>query len=244
MDNTVTPDTRALQPFEPAYVCPHCHAFAQQEWTQCGIDLLNGGTEGEADLSLVSYAAGKCLSCSKHTLWSWGGIAGTIPLPRGTRRTTAHQLLIPPTSTAPTCHPETPEQVAKCYREAALVYPHSPRSAAALLRLGLQHLCVELGGKGDNINTDIAALVGQGLPQKIQKALDTLRVIGNEAVHPGVIDTDDAAIVKGLFGIMNSVVEFMISQPRRVEELYNSLPAKKREAIENRDSKPPHSEEV
>ena len=48
-----------------------------------------------------------------------------------------------------------------------------------------------MGEKGKDINTDIGNLVKKGLPIKVQESLDILRVIGNEAVHPGQLDLKD-----------------------------------------------------
>ena len=61
----------------------------------------------------------------------------------------------------------------------------------ALLRLALQKLCKELGEGGKDINSDIANLVKKGLRPSIQKALDIVRVTGNESIHPGVLDMKD-----------------------------------------------------
>ena len=71
----------------------------------------------------------------------------------------------------------------------------------------------------------------------IQKSLDIIRVTGNEAVHPGVIDftDEDNDIAFSLFKIMNLIVEKMIVEPKEIEEIYNQLPEDKRKAIENRD---------
>ncbi|WP_415663473.1 DUF4145 domain-containing protein [Vibrio taketomensis] len=45
------------------------------------------------------------------------------------------------------------------------------------------------------MNNDIKELVSEGLSPKIQQALDSLRVVGNNAVHPGQINIDDNAEV-------------------------------------------------
>ena len=68
--------------------------------------------------------------------------------------------------------------------------------------------------------------------------MDTLRVIGNESVHPGTIDLDaDADLVPALFGLVNVIVEQVITRPKHVASLYAKLPDAKREAIERRNSR-------
>ena len=65
-----------------------------------------------------------------------------------------------------------------------------------------------------------------------------MRVIGNEAVHPGVIDlNDDSDIANELLSLINSIAEQMISHPKNIETLYAKLPESKRKAIEKRDKK-------
>ena len=78
----------------------------------------------------------------------------------------------------------------------------------------------------------------KGLNPLVQKALDIVRVIGNEAVHPGELDLrDDRDTAFELFGLVNSIADQMITHPKAVEALYNKLPESKRKAIEARDSK-------
>jgi hypothetical protein len=130
-----------------------------------------------------------------------------------------------------------PDAVREDYLEARDVADRSPRSAGALLRLGLQKLMVHLGEGGTSLNDDIASLVRKGLPVRVQQSLDTLRVVGNNAVHPGEMDLrDDAATANSLFDVMNFIVEQQIEQPRKLEELYGTLPAGAQDAITKRDS--------
>ena len=91
--------------------------------------------------------------------------------------------------------------------------------------------------------TIVRTLVKDGLPKSIQKAMDSLRIIGNEAVHPGTLDLrDDESTVLKLFKLVNVVVENRISQVREIEELYDSkVPAPKRDAVEKRDTNDNHS---
>lgn len=101
-----------------------------------------------------------------------------------------------------------PTDIAKDYREARSVFNPSPRSAAALLRLCVQKLCIELGEPGKNINEDIGSLVAKGLSPKVQKALDVVRVVGNEQVHPGTLDVrDNPEIAAKLFALVNFIVD-------------------------------------
>ncbi|GII05306.1 hypothetical protein Pta02_73140 [Planobispora takensis] len=58
-----------------------------------------------------------------------------------------------------------------------------------------------------------------GLHPQTQQAMDVLRVVGNNAVHPGEIGPDDdPELVPGLFMLVNPVVEQMISRCGRATD--------------------------
>ena len=95
---------------------------------------------------------------------------------------------------------------------------------------------MEVGESGKNIDADIASLVKKGLDVRVQQALDIVRVIGNESVHPGQMDLrDDHDTVTELFRLVNLIADVMISQPKAIDAMYNALPASKLKGIENRD---------
>lgn len=76
----------------------------------------------------------------------------------------------------------------------------------------------------------------KGLNPLVQQSLDVVRVVGNEAVHPGVIDLrDDRASAERLFDLVNIVAEQMITHPKSVQEMYAKLPPAKLDAIQRRD---------
>lgn len=208
------------------FICPICNCFSLFTWYTNNICindydnayLINlGVTMNNTVKDKVSICT--CHSCSTYILWI------------------NDEIIYPLVSLAPSPNKEMPKNVKEIYEEARKVYPYSKKSSSALLRLALQLLCKELGKDGKNINEDIKSLVQDGLSPMIQKSLDIIRVTGNEAVHPGVIDFTDEEndIAFSLFNIMNIIVEKMIVEPKEIEEIYNQLPEDKREYIENRD---------
>lgn len=147
-------------------------------------------------------------------------------------------IVFPISSTAEPANIDLPEDIAQDYEEAKNISSLSPRGAAALLRLAIQKLCKHLGQSGSNINNDIKALVAAGLPSKVQEALDSVRVIGNEAVHPGELDLrDDRETANKLFRLVNFIAQKMITEPREIDEIYGALPADKLDGIKRRDGK-------
>ncbi len=199
-----------------AFNCPLCNAYAKQHWRNFYSE--QSGVTKFSPFYRRLFASW-CEHCQGSTLWFDG------------------RMLIPESGNAPLPHPEMPADVANDYEEARGILARSPRSAAALLRLAIQKLCVELGQPGKNINDDISALVKKGLPELVQQALDIVRVVGNEQVHPGELDVrDDPQIASQLFELVNLIVEDRIARPKQIQELYLKLPQSKRDAIEKRDA--------
>lgn len=146
----------------------------------------------------------------------------------------------PTAKTAPLAHADMPLDIAKDYEEARSVLASSPRSTAALLRLCVQKLCIELGEPGKNINDDIGNLVTKGLSPMVQQALDVVRVVGNEQVHPGTLDVRDSPeIAAKLFALVNFIVDDQVSKTKLISELYGAIPPEKLKGIADRDKPKP-----
>jgi len=201
-----------------AFHCPHCGVYARQEWFE--LDAARNEAIHRHREPLENFSASKCHHCNKFSIWF------------------GDKMLYPTDSQAPLPEENMPEEVKEDFLEARNIVNASPRAAAALLRLALQKLMVHLGEKGENLNEDIANLVKKGLPETIQKALDSVRVIGNNAVHPGQIDLkDDTATAIILFELLNLTVEVMITQPKKVNQIYDKIPHEAKEAIKRRNGK-------
>lgn len=171
--------------------------------------------------SLFNVYVSKCYNCAHCALWH------------------RDRLIYPVRGTAPLPNPDLPPDVLADYEEADAILNQSPRGAAALLRLAIQKICWAVGHKGKKIDDAIADMVAEGLPKPIQQALDTVRVVGNNAVHPGKIDLkDDVATAEKLFGLVNLIAQDRISNPKAVAEMYEQVvPESTRNAIEARDAK-------
>lgn len=190
-----------------AFHCPHCQTYTHQRWANLYFDNYVDG-----------FLLSRCVKCYEIAIW----------------HDTA--MIYPINASVEPPNPDMSEDIQIDYQEAATIAKLSPRGAAALLRLALQKLCKQLGEPGDNINSDIKSLVQRGLPPKVQEALDTVRVVGNESVHPGTIDLrDDSDTVDSLFMLINFIAQKLITEQREVDEIYQKLPQSKRDSIEARD---------
>jgi hypothetical protein len=196
-----------------------------REWVKrlmLGLPFLEKHSKSTyLDYEVENLFISKCYTCSKLAFW------------------VHDRLIFPPTRSGPPPNSDLPADVLRDYEEASTILDLSPRGAAALLRLAIEKLCTDVGAKGDDINAQIAWLVANGLPEKIQQALDAVRVIGNEAVHPGQMNLrDDRDTASELFELVNIIAEEMITRPKRVQAVYDKIPPSKKVAIEKRDGKP------
>lgn len=166
----------------------------------------------------------KCRSCEKTSIWYKGHYFEELLFPK-----TNSINLIP--------NQDLSEAAKKDFNEAISVLDISPRSSAALARLTLEKMLKDLNIKGNDINLKIQTLVDNGLSPTIQQSLDIVRVVGNNAVHPGKMDiTDDTDTATTILKLINVIAETLITIPKQVESVYQTLPEGSRNAIEKRNS--------
>ncbi len=237
------------------FQCPHCQVVSQQQWfsvyhaSAVANSLLKNAfyeyrkcisnsyiqevverfiveveTANERHISEfvpVNFAVATCSACDDISIW----VQKEIVYPKQT-----------PVA-APNLDME--QKIQDLYIEASTIVVDSPKGATALLRLALQLLLKQLGKSGNNINNDIKELVSEGLSPKIQQALDLLRVVGNNAVHPGQIDLEDGRdIALKLFHVLNFIADEMITKPKELDLLYSDVvPEETKKHINERDGK-------
>jgi hypothetical protein len=192
---------------EEGFHCPHCGVFAHQHWYE--ITLEEDSEKGKRSTGEV-LSVSTCERCDNFALWIDG------------------EIIYPVSGKAPFPLDDMPDEIKREFLEARGILDGSPRSATALLRLALERLISHLGEKDDIID-NIENLRNRGLDAKFQKALHSVRMIGEEAVEPGQIDPgDDEETALILFNLMNLIVDTLITQPRMVDEILEKLPVSKK----------------
>lgn len=202
-----------------------------EERKQGVIDFVQRRFRGEVFLSQTSethydphivenLSLSRCYTCDKLAIWVHNAV------------------VFPPTRHGAAPNKDLPEEIRHDYEEARSVLNLSPRGAAALLRLCIQKLCIHLNEPGKNLNDDIASLVKRGLDEHVQQALDTVRVVGNNAVHPLELDLrDDHDTAVTLLDLVNVIADEMISRRNRIRAVYEKkVPEQDRRKIAKRDS--------
>ena len=216
-----------------AFQCPVCSGFSSHLWTYNPIDI-----NGDYNESIKFIIIAQCQACNQFSIWITNEIrissSGLVLYTSGATLT----LIFPNVAEGiPEPNSDMPDDVKEIYIEAGEVLNISPRASAALSRLAIEKLVAHLNAKGKDLNTQIGSLVSKGMPIEIQQMLDSVRVIGNNAVHPGQIDIkDNKELALSLLNFINLIVDNLITQPKKILDIYNLLPESYRKSIERRDN--------
>jgi hypothetical protein len=217
-----------------SFRCPFCGVVAEQQWwnsftiqqkDDASVNAFAGSIRAVyRDLEksdIGKYEFSTCHNCRQVTVWN------------------GKDIVYPHNSGVELHHPDMPEDVTSLYEEARSIVNLSPRASACLLRIALDTLMPHFGEKTGCINKSIGNLVAnKGLSIKVQQSLDLLRVIGDNAAHITEMKIEDnRETALSLFSVLNEIVEEMITEPKRIDDMFNTLPAKAIKNIERRDSK-------
>jgi hypothetical protein len=190
---------------------PHCGISTKHEWYNLAKGVISENGVSYYKGFIPDLYLSLCSQCNRYTLWL------------------NEKIIYPPLSFAPWPTEDMPLDIKDAFLEARGVATSSPKAASALLRLCLQNLMAHLGESGKNLELDISNLIKKGLPQKFRDALWAVRAIGFDAVKPGKINLkDDVDTAVALFNLINMIVEATISQQKKVNQLYTTLPNPKR----------------
>jgi hypothetical protein len=139
--------------------CLYCKVYAHQRWSNDAkfpIPFQNDRYFHDQK----ELRSSQCTRCQQSTLWL------------------DNEIIYPLLDAQIQPHEDMPDSLKNDFEEAVSIVNKSPRGAAALLRLVIQKLMIEINEKGERINEDILNLVKKGLDPHIQQALDYCRVVG------------------------------------------------------------------
>ena len=213
-------------------VCPHCGVKSQHKY----LNKINGRYEFKVVLNsnpanfsihskynsnLQDFNAIQCVVCGNYSLYHQG------------------RMIYPFASNVSKPNDDMLDNVKEIYLEARNVLNISPRSACALLRLALEMLMVELDVDGRTLNDKINNYCDKyNSDNRLIKAFHLLRLVGNDAVHSGVLDVDDNEdIARAMFGILNEIVDETITKKNKMDVIFESLPKNKTDSIKFNYSK-------
>lgn len=206
---------------EKAFNCPHCGAYSTAMWDK--YYSHNSFVEkGEKEVEGYRFYDSLCAHCNRSMIWYVKDKQARIFFPR--------DVAIAPEE-------NMPDKVREIYEEASMVLRDSPRASCALLRLALQELMRYLkenidgysGLKIENLNQDIKEVINignfhQAEKEMIEEAMNSVRLIGNRAVHPSELDiNDNPEIANILFEMINFIVGEIITKPKELQEKLNKL---------------------
>lgn len=217
------------------FTCPFCH----------GVDAAY---KGALNSIIAQHHAEKtalveleCPICEEHSLY----IVTAHIYANSSNVVLQNEKLIYPdaiSGEAPEAGQDMPDNVKKTYNEAAKILPISPRSSAALARVAVQELVNGLEPKGKDLNEKIGIMVRErGLATEVEHLLDSVRVIGNNAVHPGQIDLSNAEEAKPIAIVIlneiNQIVQTEITNKNSFKKVYDMIPESILKSIKDRDTK-------
>lgn len=225
--------------------CPVCGIVATQTVSKDNI-VIDENFDGSKDLFDDYIVRLTCHSCHYESVWLTRKFDKFLPRNMKNDKGESfyksfefEKLLYPFTyNESPEPNKDMPADIIEIYNEASLILKYSPRASAALARLSIEKLVNHLGAEGNDLNEKIGNLSKNGLGDDVIQMLDIIRIYGNNAVHPGVIEIDDdknTAIL--LLEYINLIVRDTITRKNELKKMYDKIPEGRRKAIEKRDTK-------
>lgn len=240
-------DTKTTLPelWVEVFKCPHCKVLTTHTWNndsiflkglddhhgkflfnqRNGMGIFKESVTGEflksiksfvkAEYPIRNFIISTCFNCKKNSIW------------------VDEKMIYPISLRMDEPHTDMSDNIKEVYEEARHIEQHSPRAAAALLRLALELLLNELEvPKKRNLRERIEHLKDEKkLSNDVMVGMDSIRIIGNDSVHPGQIDfvnKDNEKIAGGLFRLINYIVEKTIYEPKQIKEIYAPLSEQKK----------------
>lgn len=174
---------------EPAF-CRHCgvHTVFHLVDSITLMPRYYAGTPGEETKDVVMQQVKQCTYCNGSTVvrFSFRKFDPQARNPGGLA------VVVYPAQKPRQADQEVPETIRDLYEEAARCeINNAPRGAAVLYRAAVEEMCKHLGVTGNNLYQRIEALAGLGLDAGVVRDMHEARLLGNDAIHDGLVYSSD-----------------------------------------------------
>jgi len=202
--------------FKDKFICPICKLYVKHSWIQNVFERIQSNNS-------IKFSISKCSNCLNLMIWS----------------ADHKEIIFPKINQVEEPNVELNKDIKEIYIEAATILDESSRASAALLRLCLEKLLIQISIPGRTLNDMISNLIEKGVDENIRKACDLVRIHGNEAIHPGEINIkDNRYIATNLFWLINKIASIEITEKKKIQLLYDrTISDGKKKSIEIRDLK-------
>ena len=164
-------------------ICPNCSVAFHDQWE--GFPIRASVEEGISWYCAVTVCP-QCNTPQAH----FKKIARGYDVLHGTANNVIGEFpayLIMPAEIQVSEH--VPDYLARDYKEARAVLPHSPKASAALSRRVLQAVLQAQGYTAGNLAQQVDSVLketdpGKALPSSIRETVDAIRHFGNFSAHP------------------------------------------------------------
>lgn len=180
--------------------CPHCDAFSHHIWHPIVIPVI----VGRSYEAIPGFEIAVCVRCRKISIWL--------------STSEKHLVVYPLTTKAPPPESNMPDNIKSDYNEARNISALSPESALVLLRRCLEKICDKQKITDENLFNRIDKLIEkEGLDDKTRKALDIVRLVGNDVAHSTGKKYSEEETVP-IFKIMNYISTHIYASQAMIDE--------------------------
>ena len=141
--------------------------------------------------------------------------------------------ILPSDNQYPSPSDKMPQEVKDVYNQAGSIADKSPRAANAMLRSAIEELMriiVETPGDLNQMIED--AYKNNIITAHIKESLHSIRLLGNNALHPNQIRIEDDVDTNDIFNIINHIVDVTLHHSEVIENIQD-IDSKNKKARKN-----------
>ncbi len=201
--------------------CPHCsnrapqHLVHVQRFRSHGFGLDGSKTDFDFD---CAYFVAECLTCLELLLY-----VAEVEVPPDSEFVSVGLHWPDPGVLGDS----VPEEIRRCYSEAAAIKNLAPNAFAVQIRRALEALCKDRSAKGRTLNERLAWLVTLGeIPPVLAQMTTVLRMIGNIGAHASNREIK-AGHVRPIDEFFRAIVEYVYIAPHKIKKLQQTLEGKR-----------------